>query len=189
MRADNVKSHETAVAAQARELGITEPPEYWVSCDPGTGASSFPAITFWEHERTVGRMLLKTSGGDTWQRLQDIRRTLDSLRKTRSPLLCILEQIPPAFAGKSVNGHSYQFVDKGVVSLHWSCGLIGSAWDCRVIMVSPITWHSLLKREGLMDTYLKTDLNDSTILGYTFLKEIGKAPTISADINRTLWRF
>lgn len=166
----------------------TSVPKRWVSIDPASGASSYPAISVWDEAVLVNRILLKPYGKSHWVRLHNLFELLcDGLASIPYDIV-VIEKIAAMFGGKSSGGGSFQYTNDRILHLHHACGVIGAAFDAVVIEVAPCQWQSTLRRKGQWDNYVKTDLNDSTAIGMCLIAEYGGTPVLDAETTKSMWR-
>ena len=98
-------------------------------------------------------------------RLYQLSRSLREQFET--PDILVTENIPPVIMGKS--GSPGGFFNMSMLSLQKSIGVVISCFDCPLIEVAPVSW-----RRNIPEGYLKTDENDSIMMGFTVLKLASK---------------
>jgi hypothetical protein len=148
-----------------------------LTIDPASGGSSQPGYAV-----TSGGILLEygiitlPKGSLIHHRLNKLRLAVDKLVAQYGAFdVLILEKIAVAFGGQKGRGG---IVTQGVVHLHWSCGVVLSAYPWPVVIqVTPQTWHAWVRKQMDEKLYKKTDANDALVLTcVTFHELTGQLP-------------
>lgn len=153
--------------------------DLYISVDPATGSSSLPAWSAWlvRDDATVyvGSWQLRVRGRDHWSRMQSIASGLPGQIASQlgrdvlaSPIHLVIEGLPPTLSGLLGNGKG--FANAASIHLHHAVAVIASCLPFASVTELPVQrWKSLLKHMECAESYNKTDLNDSAIIGLAYL--------------------
>lgn len=131
-----------------------------LAIDPSSGSEgSMPGFAIFKEGRLISCGTIKLpAGGELHLRLQELARTLRE--EFEVPDVLVVEQIAPYIKG---------FFN---LSLHKSIGATVSAIPCKsLVEISPSSWHAAIRKMGIEDSYVKSDVNDAIFMGYCVVKE------------------
>lgn len=133
-----------------------------LAIDPSSGSEgSMPGYAYYvQGELTSYGTIELPAGTEIHIRLQVLCRTL--IDQFQVPDVLILENIAPY-----INGNS-----KGVINLHKSIGVVTASIPCKyLIEIAPMSWKTRLRRAGLEQIYVKSDVNDAIYMGHCVVED------------------
>lgn len=171
--------------------------DFLISVDPATGSSSLPAWSAWVTSDTateyLGSWQLRVKGRDHWSRMQAIAMGLPGQiinifgqEVTDNAPHLVIEGLPPTLSGLLGNGKG--FANAASIHLHHAVAVIASCLPFASVTELPVQrWKSFLKHMECDSRYVKSDLNDSAIIGLAYLCAEGYVrPTQSVNFQQQI---
>lgn len=129
-----------------------------LAVDPSSGSrESQPGFALFSNGVLVEAGTIRVTPGDNiHKRLYELRRSL--MEDFSPPNMLITENLPPFMSGG---------FNKSVLNLHYSVGVIMSVFLCPCARVHPRGWRAHIDESR----YIKSDVNDAIMLGYTAIHD------------------
>jgi hypothetical protein len=131
-----------------------------LAIDPSSGSrESMPGYCIFKNGQFVDSGIIRIKLGQLNNRLFQLRQALMDDFKDIQPDILVTENIPPVMLGQG------KFVNRSMLSLQKSVGVVISCFDCPLIEVAPISW-----RKYIPENYVKSDEVDAIMMAITVMK-------------------